>query len=108
MILVLRITAVIDSSGTTQSWYYTDGRGWVTRPSDTPAGVHVSPRMMSAGFFRREMFAGDGLFGAVRSGWGEFVIANADGKWLGSVAAYDVSCEPSQVRITAGAAAVVA
>lgn len=86
MILVLRITAVIDSSGTTQSWYYTDGRGWVTRPSDTPAGVHVSPRMMSSGFFRREMFAGDGLFGAVRSGWGEFVIANADGQWLGDVA----------------------
>lgn len=85
MILVLRITAVIDSSGTTQSWYFTDGRGWVTRPSDTPAGVHVSPRMMSAGFFRREMFAGDGLFGAVRSGWGEFVLANADGKWLGAV-----------------------
>lgn len=86
MILVLRITAVIDSSGTTQSWYYTDGRGWVTRPSDTPAGVHVSPRMMSSGFFRREMFAGDGLFGAVRSGWGEFTLANADGQWLGDVA----------------------
>ena len=85
MILVLKITAVIDSSGTQQSWYVTDGRGWVTRPSDTPAGVHVAPRLMSGGFFRREMFAGDGLFGAVRSGWGEFVIANADGKWLGAV-----------------------
>lgn len=85
MILVLKITAALDSIGTTQSWYYTDGRGWVTRPSDTPAGVHVSPRMMSSGFFRREMFAGDGLFGAVRSGWGEFIIANADGQWLGAV-----------------------
>jgi len=85
VILVLRITAVIDSSGTQQSWYFTDGRGWVTRPSDTPAGVHVSPRLMSGGFFRREMFAGDGLFGAVRSGWGEFVVANADGEWLGAV-----------------------
>lgn len=85
MILVLRITAVIDSGGTQQSWYFTDGRGWVTRPTDSPAGVHVAPRLMSAGFFRREMFAGDGLFGAVRSGWGEFVIANADGKWLGDV-----------------------
>lgn len=85
MILVLRITAVIDSSGTTQSWYYTDGRGWVTRPTDTPPRTHIAPRLMSGGYFRREMFAGDGLFGAVRAGWGEFVIANADGEWLGAV-----------------------
>lgn len=85
MILVLRITAALDSIGTTQSWYFTDGRGWVTRPSDTPPRTHIAPRLMSGGYFRREMFAGDGLFGAVRAGWGEFVIANADGRWLGSV-----------------------
>lgn len=85
MILVLKITAAIDAIGTLQSWYFTDGRGWVTRPSDTPPRTHIASRLMSGGYFRREMFAGDGLFGAVRAGWGEFVIANADGRWLGSV-----------------------
>lgn len=86
MILVLRITAAIDAIGTLQSWYFTDGRGWVTRPTDTPPRTHIAPRLMSGGYFRREMFAGDGLFGAVRAGWGEFVVANADGKWLGDIA----------------------
>jgi hypothetical protein len=85
VILVLRITAAIDAIGTLQSWYFTDGRGWVTRPTDTPPRTHIAPRLMSGGYFRREMFAGDGLFGAVRAGWGEFVIANADGEWLGAV-----------------------
>jgi len=86
VILVLKITAAIDAIGTLQSWYFTDGRGWVTRPTDTPPRTHIAPRLMSGGYFRREMFAGDGLFGAVRAGWGEFVVANADGKWLGDIA----------------------
>ena len=79
MIFVVELTPAIDSSGTLQTWYFTDGDGLATRPSDTPANTYIEPRLIDPGLIRRELFAGGELLGPVRSDYGEIVLANVDG-----------------------------
>jgi len=79
LIFVAEITLAIDGSGTEQTWYFSSGRGWATGASDTPSKTYISNGLMGAGRYRREMFAGDGLFGPVRSAFGALTLNNADG-----------------------------
>lgn len=79
MIFVVELTPAIDSSGTLQTWCFTDGDGLATRPSDTPANTYIEPRLIDPGLIRRELFAGGELLGPVRSDYGEIVLANVDG-----------------------------
>ena len=79
MIFVAEITAAIDSSGTTQTFYITSGNGFVTKPSDTPSDTSVYPRLIDPGTYRRELFSGGKTFGAVVPSYGSVTIANADG-----------------------------
>jgi len=79
MIFVAEITAAIDSSGTTQTFYVTTGNGFVTKPSDTPSNTNVYPRLIDPGTYKRELFSGSKTFGAVTPSYGSITIANADG-----------------------------
>ena len=83
MIFVAEITAAIDSSGTTQTFYITSGNGFVTKPSDTPSNTGVYPRLIDPGTYRRELFSGGKTFGAVVPSYGSVTIANADGLFDG-------------------------
>lgn len=83
MIFVAEITAAIDNSGTTQTFYITSGNGFVTKPSDTPSDTSVYPRLIDPGTYRRELFSGGKTFGAVVPSYGSVTIANADGLFDG-------------------------
>lgn len=83
MIFVAEITAAIDSSGTTQTFYITSGNGFVTKPSDTPSNTSAYPRLIDPGTYRRELFSGGKTFGAVVPSYGSVTIANADGLFDG-------------------------
>lgn len=83
MIFVAEITAAIDNSGVTQTFYITSGNGFVTKPSDTPSDTSVYPRLIDPGTYRRELFSGGKTFGAVRPSYGSVTIANADGLFDG-------------------------
>lgn len=77
--IVLKATVCNDDAGTTADVMFTDGIGWTTKPSDTPASTHVD-RGLRAGTFTREMFAGDRVTGGVRFGSGVIEIDNTDGR----------------------------
>lgn len=79
MIFVAEITAAIDSSGTIQTFYVTTGSGFVTKPTDTPANKSVYPRLIDPGTYKRELFSGSKVFGAVTPSYGSVTISNADG-----------------------------
>lgn len=83
MIFVAEITAAIDNSGTTQTFYITSGNGFVTKPSDTPSNISVYPRLIDPGTYRRELFSGGKTFGAVIPSYGSVTITNADGLFDG-------------------------
>lgn len=79
MIFVAEITAAVDGSGTEETFYFSSGRGWATTAADTPASTYISNGLLPGGGYKREMFSGDGLFGAMRSAFGVLRINNADG-----------------------------
>lgn len=85
--LVVEITMVVDAIGTEQTFYFADtAMGFTTKPTDTPANTYVAGRLISAGSFRRELFSGKRVTGAVRPSFGELVLDNGDGgldAWTG-------------------------
>ena len=82
-IFVAEITRAVDSAGTTVTSLACTGEGFVTRPTDTPANMPVPPTLMDPSSYRREMFSGDTVFGAVRPAFGEVVLYNGDGRYDG-------------------------
>lgn len=78
-VYVIEITAAVDDAGTTTTLLATDGEGWTTRPTDTPANTHVWPRVKQAANFRRDLFTRGALGGEVESSFGEAVLLNGDG-----------------------------
>lgn len=76
--IVAEMTFVVDASGTTQTFYAATS-GWTTRPTDTPANTPIAPRIKSAGSYKRELFSGTRVTGAVRPSFGEIVLYNPDG-----------------------------
>ena len=86
MIFVAEITVCTDAAGTTATYYFSSGRGWSTKATDTPANTFIEPRLIDAGSYRREMWSSDALFGPVRSSFGNVRLANGDGgldAWCG-------------------------
>lgn len=77
--IVLHATAWDLDEGETVDCLFTDGLGFTTRPSDTPASTHCD-RGLAAGRFSREMFAGDRVTGGVRFGAGTIEVINTDGR----------------------------
>lgn len=95
--IVVEATVVIDGSGTTQTFYFSTS-GFATKPTDTPANTYIAPRLKSAGTFRRELFSGARVTGAVRPSFGEIVLFNNDGgldDWM----SYGVSGGKVTIRI---------
>lgn len=82
-IFVAEITRAVDSAGTTVTSLACTGEGFVTRPTDTPANMPVPPTLMDPGSYRREMFAGNRAFGAVRPAFGNVELYNGDGRYDG-------------------------
>lgn len=82
-IFVAEITRAVDSAGTLQTHLACTGEGFVTRPTDTPANTPVPPTLMDPGSYRREMFAGNRAFGAVRPAFGNVELYNGDGTYDG-------------------------
>ena len=95
--IVVEIETTIDAIGTVETHYYSTS-GFSTKPTDTPANTYVAPRLKSAGNFRRELFSGTRVTGAVRPSFGEIVLFNNDGgldAWMG----YGVSGGKVTVRM---------
>jgi hypothetical protein len=90
---VISLTLATNSSGDTTTVYYTDGPGWSTESTDTPASTWIEGRVLDPGSIRRELFSGNKLYGAVRPSFGEIVLANGDAAldgWL----AYGIDGQP--------------
>lgn len=95
--IVAEITLTVDAGGTTQT-FYMGTSGYATKPTDTPANTYIAPRIKSVGSFRRELFSGSRVTGAVRPSFGEIVLMNNDGgldAWMG----YAISGAKVTVRI---------
>ena len=82
-ILVAEITRAVDDQGTLQTEYVSSGRGFVTRPTDTPANTPVWPTLSNPGSLRREMFSGAKPFGRVQSSYGEVRLINLERRYDG-------------------------
>lgn len=78
--IVAKLTLVTDAIGTTTTVLFCDGPGFTTGPSDTPAETECENRLLSAGEFTREMFAGQAVGGPVRAGFGVIELGNGDGR----------------------------
>jgi hypothetical protein len=78
MIYVAKISYK-DSGGTGQTAYFTNGQGWRTRSSDTPASTWIESRLVDPGSVRRSMFRDAAAFGPIESGYGAAVLLNTDG-----------------------------
>lgn len=95
--IVAEITLTTDAGGGTTT-YYMGTSGYATKPTDTPANTYIAPRIKSVGSFRRELFSGTRVTGAVRPSFGEIVLMNSDGgldAWMG----YAISGAKVVVRI---------
>jgi len=82
-VFMAELTAAVDDIGTLETFYVTDGAGWVTRPDDAPANTHVQPVLTNPCTYRREMFSGNAVFGYMRPSFGEAVLSNMDGRFDG-------------------------
>ena len=72
---VVEITLVVDDIGTQQTFYFSTS-SFSTKPTDTPANTYVSGRLENPGSFRRELFSGNSVRGAVRPSWGNITLFN--------------------------------
>ncbi|NTV11115.1 MAG: hypothetical protein HGA47_10120, partial [Zoogloea sp.] len=69
----------LDSSGSPAVFRAADDI-FVTGAADTPAHTHYLRRLSQPGNFAAELFSGSALSGNSRTGGGEIVLANADGR----------------------------
>ncbi len=83
IVFLAEMTGAIDDAGTLATYYATDGIGWVTGASDTPADTHVQPTLTNPGTYRRELFSGNRPYGAVRPSFGAATLTNLDGRYDG-------------------------
>ncbi len=75
---VVEMTFVVDDIGTEETFYYATS-GFSTLPTDTPANTYIAPRLKSPGSYKRELFSGNRVTGAIRPSFGEIVLNNEDG-----------------------------
>ncbi len=77
-VVVAAVTMCTDALGALQTRYFCNGQGWMTGAGDTPANTFISPALSEAGSYRRAMFAGRALFGAMQSSFGTITLTNLD------------------------------
>jgi len=78
MIYVAKIS-YRDAGGTAQTAWFTNGQGWRTRSTDTPASTLIEGRLINPGTVQRSMFKDAAAFGAIEAGYGAAVLLNSDG-----------------------------
>lgn len=96
--IIIEVTLTTDAGGGTTT-YYMGTSGYSTKPTDTPANTYIAPRIKSVGSFRRELFSGSRVTGAVRPSFGEIVLMNGDG---GLDAWMDYAISGSKVTVRIG------
>lgn len=69
MILIARVSPAIDSAGTVRTMLF-GSVDWTTGPADTPANEPVRGRLVEGGNYKRDLGAGQSLFGQVRPSYG--------------------------------------
>ena len=72
------ITLVVDSSGTTQTFYFAT-EGFATKAADTPSNKVFRELLTDPGSIRRELFSGARVTGENRPSFGQLVLINANG-----------------------------
>lgn len=78
LIYLAELTCATDSAGTISVERF-GTMGYNTLPSDTPASTHYAPRIKQPALIQRDMYANGKAFGRSSIGYGELVLANADG-----------------------------
>lgn len=86
-VFAIEITAYDPVEADERTLYFATGDGFCTAPTDTPANMHFSPRVIEAGNFGRFVIDPNLTDGRARASAGEVVLANADGG-LDALAAY--------------------
>lgn len=79
LIYLAELTVYDLSLGAERTLRYSTGLGYRTTPAETPADTIFQPRIQQPSLIRRDAFDGGTTFGASRMGYGEMVLANADG-----------------------------
>lgn len=79
MACVIEIDAYTLPSGPVTTLRYSSGRGFTTRPTDTPGNVFIKPRLSQPLIARRDLFDRATTYGATGSNPGELRLINADG-----------------------------
>lgn len=88
----------LDESNVARVALFCNGRGFTTGPSDTPANTVCAPYLTNAGYFQRDMFAGQAVAGAIKAGQGMLELTNMGGK-LSAWAGYAVDGRALTLRI---------
>ena len=78
-VVVAAVTMCTSALGALQTLYFCNGQGWMTGAADTPANTFIYPSLAEAGSYRRSMFAGRALFGAMQASFGSVTLTNLDG-----------------------------
>jgi hypothetical protein len=78
-VLLITLTAAIDSAGTQQNFYVSTDR-FVTSPSDTPANTAFDPRVIQPGSIGFHVYSDGRTGGQSKLELGEIILANADGE----------------------------
>ena len=78
MIYVVKLS-YRDAGGAAQTAWFSSGRGWRTRSTDTPASTHIEGRLRNPGSVTRAMFRDAAAFGPVEQGFGAVELDNRDG-----------------------------
>lgn len=79
MSYVIEIDAYRLSDGAIETLRYTSGRGFTTRPTDTPPNTYIAPRISQPLLARRDLFDRATTYGRTAAGAGEIRLINADG-----------------------------
>ncbi len=95
---LLEITAAVDASGNTQTFYVSDDN-FVTTPTDTPANTAFDPILLSQGSIGRYVYSDGRTGGNTKLDIGEVILTNIDGQidtWI------DYSFDGRQIKIYKG------
>lgn len=104
LIYLAELTVYDLSLGAERTLRYSTGLGYRTTPAETPADTIFQPRIQQPSLIRRDAFDGGTTFGASRMGYGEMVLANADGA-LDAFASYSFDQRAIVIRLGEDSAA---
>lgn len=79
IIYLVEITVYDDDLPGTKVLRYSTGRGYTTKPGDTPSNAYFEPRVINPGELRRHVFSARRTTGRSQIGFGVVELVNADG-----------------------------